>query len=75
MIADNSGYHPGWVHFSARSATGINLFEFLREKAPVGADENYGSGHEQATGGALRPDVWDAFVDKLGFEPEARVAS
>jgi single-stranded-DNA-specific exonuclease len=75
VIAANSGYRPGWVHFSARSARGINLLEFLREKAPVGADENYGSGHEQATGGALRPDAWSEFVGKLGFGPEARVQS
>jgi single-stranded-DNA-specific exonuclease len=75
VIAANSGYRPGWVHFSARSARGINLLEFLREKAPAGADENYGSGHEQATGGALRPDAWDEFVGKLGFGPEARVPS
>lgn len=75
VIAANSGYRRGWVHFSARSATGINLVKFLREKAPAGADENYGSGHEQATGGALRPDVWNAFVGQLGFGSEARVPS
>lgn len=75
VIAANSGYRQGWVHFSARSATGINLVEFLREKAPAGADANYGSGHEQATGGALRPDAWNEFVARLGFGPEARVTS
>jgi UV DNA damage endonuclease len=50
VIAANRGYRQGWVHFSARSATGINLVEFLRNHAHFGADENYGSGHEQATG-------------------------
>ncbi|WMT92917.1 phosphoesterase [Pelagibacterium sp. H642] len=75
VIAANSGYRQGWVHFSARSATGTNLVDFLRERAPEGADENYGSGHEQATGGALRPDAWNEFVGKLGFGPEVRVVS
>lgn len=74
VIAANSGYRQGWMHFSARSATGINLVEFLREKASAGADANYGSGHEQANGGALQPEAWNEFVDKLGFGPEARVA-
>jgi single-stranded-DNA-specific exonuclease len=55
------------VHFSVRSAGGKNLIAFLAENAPDGADENYGSGHEQATGGALKPEAWNAFLAKLGF--------
>lgn len=74
VIAANTGYRPGWVHFAARSATGRNLIQFLREHAPAGADENYGSGHEQATGGALRPEAWNDFIAGLGFGPEARAA-
>ena len=54
VIAANHGYRPGWVHFATRSATGRNLITFLREVAPPAVDENYGNGHEQATGGALR---------------------
>jgi single-stranded-DNA-specific exonuclease len=75
VIAANRGYRPGWVHFSVRSTSGRNLVEFLRERAPRDADENYGSGHEQATGGALRPAAWNEFVGKLGFGPEARVTA
>lgn len=74
VIAANKGYRPGWVHFSARSATGINLVEFLRNVAPPDIDENYGGGHEQATGGALRAHVWNEFVRTLGFGPEMGVA-
>lgn len=74
VIAANTGYRRGWVHFSARSASGTNLVGFLRDRAPLGADENYGSGHEQASGGALRPAAWNEFVRKLGFGPEMRVA-
>ncbi len=71
VIAANAGYRPGWVHFAARSATGRNLIDFLRAVAPPGADENYGNGHEQATGGALREADWPVFLRNLGF-PTAR---
>ena len=69
----NTGYREDWVHFSVRSATGINLVNFLKEHAPLQVDENYGSGHEQATGGALKPEGWNAFVSALGFGPEMHV--
>ena len=75
MIAANTGYRPGWVHFSVRSASGVNLIAFLRERAPAPADENYGSGHEQATGGALSTDGWNEFVAGLGFGPDVQVGA
>jgi len=70
VLAANTGYRAGWVHFAARSATGENLIDFLRSHAPAGADEHYGQGHEQATGGALSPAAWNEFVTSLGFGPE-----
>jgi single-stranded-DNA-specific exonuclease len=70
VLAANAGYRPGWIHFSARTALDIDLVEFLRSKAPPGADENYGSGHLKASGGALRPAAWNAFVGSLGFGAE-----
>ncbi len=73
VLAANTGYRPGWVHFAARSARDVDLIAFLAEHAPPGADENYGSGHAQATGGALRPADWNAFIGGLGFGPEERV--
>lgn len=73
VIGANKGYRPGWVHFSVRSATGVNLIDFLKERAPAAADENYGSGHIQATGGALRNDAWNEFVSGLGFGMEMHV--
>ncbi len=66
VIAANHGYREGWVHFAARSATGRNLVAYLREVAPPGADEAYGNGHEQATGGALRSSDWQAFLRNIG---------
>jgi single-stranded-DNA-specific exonuclease len=73
VLAANTGYRPGWVHFAARSARDVDLIAFLAERAPPGADENYGSGHAAATGGALRPGDWNAFVSGLGFGPEEQV--
>jgi single-stranded-DNA-specific exonuclease len=70
VLAANTGYRPGWIHFAARTALDVDLIAFLRENAPPGADENYGSGHRQATGGALRPEAWNLFVAKLGFGPD-----
>ena len=73
VLAVNTGYRPGWIHFAARTALDLDLIAFLRDNAPPGADENYGSGHRQATGGALRPEAWNLFVEKLGFGPDVMV--
>jgi single-stranded-DNA-specific exonuclease len=73
VVAANTGYRPGWVHFATRTALDLDLIAFLRDHAPQGADENYGSGHRQATGGALRPESWNQFVTGLGFGPDMLV--
>ena len=70
VLAANTGYRPGWVHFAARSASGADLIEFLARHRPPGATEAYGNGHRQATGGALRPADWNAFVRAIGFPDE-----
>jgi len=67
VMAANTGYRPGWVHFAVRSARDRDLVAFLAEHRPPGADEMYGSGHRMATGGALRPADWNAFIAGLGF--------
>ena len=73
VMAANTGYRPGWVHFAVRSGKDRDLVGFLAEHRPPGADEMYGSGHRQATGGALRPADWNAFITGLGFGAEATV--
>ncbi len=73
VMAANTGYRPGWVHFAVRSGADRDLVGFLAEHRPPGADEMYGSGHRQATGGALRPADWNAFIAGLGFGPAAAV--
>lgn len=73
VMAANMGYRLGWVHFAVRSGEDRDLVAFLAEHRPPGADEMYGSGHRQATGGALRPADWNVFITRLGFGPEATV--
>jgi single-stranded-DNA-specific exonuclease len=73
VIAANRDYRPGWVHFAARTGSGRDLIQFLAERRPPGADAHYGSGHRQATGGALRHADWNAFISALGF-PEEQIA-
>lgn len=74
VIAANTGYRPGWVHFAARAGQDTDLIAFLRQHRPEGADPvHYGNGHAQASGGALPPEAWNCFVAGLGFGAEARV--
>ena len=74
VIAANSGYRPGWVHFAARTGGDRDLLAFLAERRPDGAGSRYGSGHRQATGGALTVEQWNPWVEALGF-PEQKVAA
>ncbi len=71
----NTGFRPGWVHFSGRAPRGVNLIRFLTHHRPEEADEHYGNGHDQAAGGALPVAVWNRFAAELGFGPEMQVAS
>lgn len=70
----NIGFRPGYVHFSGRAPKGVNLLRFLREHTPAGADNTYGGGHDQASGGALTVPLWNAFATEMGFGPEMQVA-
>lgn len=72
MVA-NTGYLPGRVNFTMRTATGTNLLDFLKQHAPPDPGEHYGHGHDQGTGGSLPYDQWNLFVRGLGFGPEALV--
>jgi single-stranded-DNA-specific exonuclease len=74
VMGVNTGYMPGYVHFSARSRPGVSVLDFLRAHAPADTDERYGNGHDQASGGALRYAAWNEFAAGLGFGPELLVA-
>lgn len=67
VIAANTGYRPGWVHFAARSGGDVDIPAFLAGVRPPGADEQYGKGHRAASGGALRITDWNLFVQALGY--------
>ena len=41
VMAANTGYRPGWVHFAVRSGADRDLVAFLAEHRPPGADEMY----------------------------------
>ncbi len=69
----NTGYRPGWVHFSGRAPAGVNLLEFLARHRPDEADMSYGLGHNQASGGALPVPVWNRWATEVGFGPEMQV--
>ncbi|MCW8084015.1 hypothetical protein OF850_00085 [Roseococcus sp. MDT2-1-1] len=74
VIAANTGYRAGRVHFAARSGKGTDLIEFLRRHRPEGADPvNYGNGHAQASGGALLPMAWNRFMAGLGYGDDTQV--
>jgi single-stranded-DNA-specific exonuclease len=73
VIAANTGFRPGYVHFAARGGA-RDLVQFFRERAPEGAGDSYGGGHPGASGGALPVAVWDPFIRALGFGPEAEAA-
>ena len=48
------------------------ILDYLARHRPPGADGRYGNGHAQATGGALCPADWNAFVQAIGF-PDQQV--
>jgi single-stranded-DNA-specific exonuclease len=75
VIAANTGYRPGFVHFAVRTALDLDILAFLETVRPPGADEQYGNGHRAASGGALRGEDWNVFVRTLGFGPEAELAA
>jgi single-stranded DNA-specific DHH superfamily exonuclease len=67
VIVANDGYVAGRVNFSARSATGTNLLDFLRAIDLGEGEGSYARGHDQATGGSLPYERWNLLLTKLGF--------
>ena len=69
VLVANEGYLPGRVNFSARSAAGISLLDFLRAIDLGEGEGSYAHGHDQATGGSLPVARWNLLLTKLGFSP------
>jgi single-stranded-DNA-specific exonuclease len=68
VLCANTGYRPGYVHFSARSARPLDLISFLRGYAPAGSGDDFASGHPGASGGVLTEAQWREFLVRLGFK-------
>lgn len=67
VICANAGFLPGRINFAVRTKLPVNLLEFLARHRPPGAGEDYGRGHDQATGGSLTPADWSIFLGSLGI--------
>ena len=74
VICANTGYLDGQVAFSTRtSRRDIRLPVLYQAIDTPGWNGRWGHGHDQASGGHLPPDVFNAVLDVLGFGPEAHV--
>lgn len=73
VIAANDGYLPGRVNFSARSARGVSVLDFLRAVPLSEGEGNFGNGHDQASGGSLPFARWNELLGHLGFAPSVFV--
>ena len=67
VIVANEGYIDGRVNFSMRTASGVNLLDFLRAIDLGEGEGSYARGHDQATGGSLPLERWNRLLEALGF--------
>ena len=67
VIAANTGYMPNRVNFSARSAKGRSVLDFLKSLDAGEGEGYFGHGHDQASGGSLPPERWEKLKKAMGF--------
>ncbi len=70
VLCANTGFLPGRVNFALRTNLDRNLLEFLAGPKPSGTGNDYGRGHDRATGGSLSLGAWAEFITRLGFPAE-----
>ena len=68
VICANTGYIENRVNFSARSAKGRSVLDFLKSFALSPGEGHFGHGHDGASGGSLPPDRWNELLSKMGFD-------
>ncbi len=73
VFAANETFLEGRVNFSARSSGNTNVLQFLRGLRDGDENASYGHGHDQASGGSLTYEEWNALLAKVGFGPEVFV--
>ncbi|HEX9951472.1 MAG TPA: hypothetical protein VGB53_06860 [Rubricoccaceae bacterium] len=75
VVCANTGYLPGTIAFSTRTArTDVVLPALYRAIDTPGWNGRWGHGHDQASGGHLPPAVFNEVLDALGFEATAHLA-
>ncbi len=67
VVVANAGYLPDRVNFSARSAKGKSVLDYLKSLDAGEGDGHYGHGHDQASGGSLPPERFEKLKRAMGF--------
>ncbi len=67
VLVANESYMPDYVAFSMRTASEVNLLDFLSGVEVDVAEGYFGHGHDQATGGLLPTASWNKLLQQLGF--------
>ncbi len=67
VLAANTGYMAGRVNFSARSAPGKSVLDFLKSLDAGEGEGHFGHGHDQASGGSLPLERWEKLKRAMGF--------
>jgi hypothetical protein len=70
VLVGNEGYIPGYVAFSMRTASAVNLLDVLAGVDVDVAEGYFGYGHDQATGGLLPKASWNRLLEHLAFASE-----
>jgi hypothetical protein len=70
VMAANGGFLPGKVSFSLRTNLEVNLLDFLARHGQQfeGVENEYGHGHDKATGGTLTLANFNRLLASMGFE-------
>jgi len=71
VLVANEGYLPGRISFSARSAAGPNVLDFLKSIELEGEGGSDIHGHDEAAGGSLPLTRWNHLLAALGFPENA----
>ena len=69
VMAANGGFLPGKVSFSMRTNLDVNLLDFLARHGQQleGVENEYGHGHDKATGGTLSQENFNRLLKSMGF--------